>query len=199
MVKIKLGIILSLSILIVATTPLSSAAHFITGLVNNASCIGNMTNDNNVYESSGSGGLGAIVEIWPTTACGTATTSLKISSGQSRWFKLVASVSSVSGSGTSESLEARLEGDAAFPVGHQAYEVSAVGEMGVSGHTFGVTGVASTTSNASANNNFVWSPTSTTSASSADSAYLNRNDWTNGYGVPGLPGTYMASESITKS
>jgi len=129
-------------------------------------------------------------EIWAATGCGTGTSSLKIPAGASRWFKLVASVGSVAAAGTNENLEVQLEGDAAFPVAHQAD--GDVGEMGSAGDKATDTGVDN-----AANNDLIWSPTSTTTAGSADAAYLNRNDWTNGYGVPGLPGTNMTSETLS--
>jgi len=41
-------------------------------------------------------------------------------------------------------------------------------------------------------NDFIWSTLSTTTADVANES------WTNGYGVSGLPGTYMAAEVLSQ-
>ena len=129
------------------------------------------------------------VEIRPDTGCGTATSSFKIPSGESRWFKLVGQISSVAANGTTETLTIQMEGDAAFPIAHQGLEED--GEMS----RYGINATIGVES--AGNNDFIWSPTSTTSAGSADTAYLSRNDWTNGYGIPGLPGTNMDAVTLS--
>src|SRR3989344_1920944 len=82
-----------------------------------------------------------------------------------------------------------MEGDAAFPIAHQGLEED--GEMS----RYGINATIGVES--AGNNDFIWSPTSTTSAGSADTAYLSRNDWTNGYGIPGLPGTNMDAVTLS--
>ena len=83
-----------------------------------------------------------------------------------------------------------MEGDSAFPVAHQGGSAVS-GDMG----TFGLLaeqGVIDAT-----NNDFVWSPRSTSTNETA-AQYLNNLDWTNGYGVSGLSSTNMAAETLSK-
>ncbi|MDP3999647.1 MAG: peptidoglycan-binding domain-containing protein [bacterium] len=159
------------------------------GLVNAGNCYsGGALNTAGAFIS---GGLQSIVEIYPdVTGCNLATTTIKIPSGESRWFRLEASVATLAPSGTAESMSVQLEGDAAFPTNIQGGSAVS-GDMGTFGH-LGEIGV-----NDATHNDFLWSPRST-STNESDSAYLNNLDWTNGYGVMGLPSTNMTSETLTK-
>jgi len=91
----------------------------------------------------------------------------RIPAGSSKTFALRANtVSGLSASNT-ETLNVNLRADSAYP--------SLANQMGT------VTSV-----NADSNNNFIWTPFSTTTP--VASAAINSNlDWTNGYGVPGFP------------
>lgn len=75
----------------------------------------------------------------------------------------------VSGASTGDSVQTDLEGDAAYPTSG----------MGIA------TAVDSDT-----NNDFIWSPEATTTATTTA-------DWTNGYGVNGLPGTNLSLEVLS--
>jgi hypothetical protein len=77
------------------------------------------------------------------------------------YFTLVGDVN-YSGSGNSWSVSATLQGDT-------------TSQSGMTN--------ASSTTGSTTGGNFVWSPNATTTAG------VNDNDWTNGYGVPGLPST----------
>lgn len=88
---------------------------------------------------------------------------LEIGAGQTMYFTLVGDVS-VSGQST-WSVNTTIQGDSSYP------SLGANSFMGQTG----------TTSLSSAN--FVWSPNATTTSG------INANDWTNGYGITGLPST----------
>ncbi len=147
------------------------------GLVNAGTCFNGLVS--NTAGASTGGNLGAssaLVEIFPDqTGCNQGTTTLVVPSGSTRWFKLVASVKTLAPSGTSENLQVQLEGDAAFPVNSSNLMQQA---SGVDGDT---------------NDDFIWSPVSTSTSNAASDL-----DWTNAYGVVGLPSTNMNSETISK-
>ncbi|HEY4499600.1 MAG TPA: peptidoglycan-binding protein [Candidatus Paceibacterota bacterium] len=158
------------------------------GLLNAGSCF-NGLNSSSATAPVGQNGAGSAgPEIYPDTsaaACsstGRATTTITIPSGQSRWFRLQASVGTLAQSGTSENIQVQLEGDSVFPV-------NAATLMQKAG---GFAGQASGVDN-DAHDDFIWSPISTTTAADVDDL-----DWTNGYGVVGLPSTNMTAETISK-
>ncbi|MDO8429909.1 MAG: hypothetical protein Q7S73_00905, partial [bacterium] len=157
---------------------------------------GGLLNAGNRAMLTGNGDLGTgsqRVEIYPDkTAAGSATNTLKIPAGQSRWFELRMSVGSVAPSGTAENISIQLEGDSAFPTTHQTG--GGVGEMGQSGLT--TTQSTAKGVESSSNNDLLWSPRST--SSNAGTAVLQDNDWTNGYGIPGLPATNMTAQVLSK-
>lgn len=120
-----------------------------------------------------------------------ATTTYIVPSGATRYFVLKATTGGVRSSGQ-ESLQVAMEGDAAFPT---------VGQVG---GTRGGTAVSeevryfnmfnATTTDRSDNDDFIWSPISTTSTSAIDDL-----DFTNGYLLPGLPTGNMTLETLTTS
>lgn len=83
----------------------------------------------------------------------------------------VAVAAPAGGAAAGASVQTTLQGDAAYPVG-------------------GVTNA--TTVQSDTNNDFIWSPNTTTASTP------NTVDWSNGYGVTGLPGTYMSAEVLSK-
>lgn len=99
------------------------------------------------------------VVIGVTTAGGTPT-AIQVPAGQTRYFEVRGSIS---GSATGAAVTTKLLGSSSFP--------STAATVGLNPllAAAGVTG-----------NVFVWSPNSTTTAVVAD------QDWTNGFGVPGL-------------
>jgi hypothetical protein len=120
------------------------------------------------------GGSAKPLEIYPDKS--SATTTYKIPSGESRWFELRGDVSNVeTGSGT-EYITIQLEGDAVYPA-------NAATLMNTAANV-----------DADTNDDFVWSPSSTSTTMSI----LNL-DFTNGYGIVGLPTTNMLTETLTSA
>ena len=117
-----------------------------------------------------------------------ATTTYKVPSGTTRYFELRGNVSNVeTGSGT-EYITIQLEGDAAFPT---IIGTPASNYMNTAG---GVLGFTDAGINSDADNDFIWSPSSTSTTMS-----IINLDFTNGYGVVGLPTTNMLSETLTSA
>jgi len=116
---------------------------------------------------SGQGTSGQIGSTVSTAVNGTdfeievSSTPLQVPAGDTRYFELRASVTGVA---SGASVVTTLQGDAAYPV--------------LAASTF-MTKFATVDSDT--NDDFIWSPNSTTTAVLLD------NDWTNGYGVAGLP------------
>ena len=116
------------------------------------------------------------------TGCNQATTTYKIAQGVTAYFKLNATVNrvNIANNTSKESIFVQLEGDAAYPTA-----------------IAGLMDQAGTLNSNDTNNDFIWSPNST---STATQTTIPRDlDWTNSYGVVGLPGTNMASEIIESS
>ena len=159
------------------------------GLLNAGNCYAPVGGSNNSSAApTGSAGLQALVEIYPSvTGCHQSTTTLKIPSGESRWLRLEASIASLAPSGTAENLSVQLEGDAAFPTATQASDGTA---------NYSLMGTVATVET-DTNNDFIWSPRST-STNESDLNYVGNYDWTNGYGVSGLSATNMAAETLSK-
>jgi len=157
------------------------------GLINEGQCYSNGTLG--VNNTVGLGGANSPVEIYPTrSSCG-ATTTYIVPSGVTRYFDFRATVTGVEAlSGITESFTVKLSGDSAWPLVHQTGGSSADQEMGMAGLP-GTTGVESDT-----NDDFIWSPVSTTTSSTPRDL-----DFTNGYQVVGLPATGMSEESFTSN
>ena len=120
--------------------------------------------------SACTGGCGSAptLAIYPQTT-GAATTTVSVSAGSTRWFEVRGTVT---GTATTYSVTATLKGDSSYP---------AVGACITSSLTpcmLTASGVDATTGGAG---QFIWSPNATTSVT------VNGNDWTNGFGVNGLP------------
>ncbi len=164
------------------------------GLINYGNCVNGR---NNVLATTAVPGGAAgeadspiLIDIYPdkgTTACA-ATTTYIIPSGATRYFTFKASTIGIEAiSGVQTSISVDLEGDAAYPV----LLTGTYGPMGVASSTAGG-GIGSIDTDT--NNDFIWSPISTTTANSKDDV-----DWTNGYLVPGLPTTNMTVEYFTST
>lgn len=104
------------------------------------------------------------VVVGVTTSGGTAT-AIQIPAGATRYFEVRASVS---GSATGASATTKVLGSSSFPSSDATVSQNPLL-------------AASATGVSSSDNVFVWSPNSTTTAARGD------QDWTNGYGVAGLP------------
>ena len=118
-----------------------------------------------------------IVEVYmDSTACATATTTYKVPLGQTRYFKFQGNVAMVEAGTGTEFITVQLDGDAAYP-----------------SNSANLMNIASTI-NSDTHNDFVWSPNSTSTSIS-----INDFDFTNGYGLIGLPTTNMLSETLTSA
>ncbi len=109
------------------------------------------------------------LEVFAQTSAG-ATTTVQVPAGATRYFDVVGTVS---GAATGASVQTQVQGDGSYP--------SLPGFMG--------NGLSI---NNDSNNDFIWSPNATTT-----SVYAN-NDWTNGYGLVGLPASNMSAEVLSK-
>ncbi|KKT29660.1 MAG: hypothetical protein UW15_C0008G0026 [Parcubacteria group bacterium GW2011_GWC1_44_10] len=128
------------------------------------------------------------VSIYPDkTGWEVATTTYTVSSGVTRYFELRATAAGLSTVTTSkDTITVQLDGDAAFPTDHQAATVlTPLGDMGAAGVSAAV-GVDS-----AADNDFIWSPISTTTQ-----VTVYDFDYTNGYQVSGLPASGMSQNTF---
>jgi hypothetical protein len=98
------------------------------------------------------------LSIYPQTTAG-ATTTVQVPAGATYYFEVRGTVA---GSGTSYSVTTTLNGDSSYP--SLSTSMSSVATV-----------------DAGSVRSFIWSPNSTTTAAVAN------NDWTNGYGLMGLP------------
>ncbi len=104
------------------------------------------------------------------TNTGGTETPLVIPAGATRYFEVRATITG--GDGDGDSIQIQLDGDADFP------SLAAL--------------MASATSvDSDANDDFIWSPNATTTSG------VTANDWTNGYGLPGLPSSNMDAEVLS--
>jgi hypothetical protein len=94
-----------------------------------------------------------------TQTSAAASTTIQVPAGQTRYFEVRGTVAGVT---TGSSVTVTLKGDTAYPSSSTLMQT--------------ITGVENDT-----NDNLIWSPNATTSAVYAD------NDWTNGFGILGLP------------
>ncbi|MBI3046109.1 MAG: peptidoglycan-binding protein [Candidatus Harrisonbacteria bacterium] len=168
-----------------------SGANNAGGLINAGNCYNGRTSGASAATGGNLGTGSALVEIFPDkTGCALGTTTMKIPSGESRWFELRGSVGTLAPSGTAENLSVQLEGDSAYPT------LTPGQYVGSGGVTAGTLGSASTI-NSDGQNDFIWSPRST-SSNESNLQYQYNLDWTNGYGVTGLPATNMTATTLSK-
>ncbi len=124
------------------------------------------------------------VEVYAQTSTG-ASTTVQIPAGESRYFVVRGTVTGGDGSG--DSILTQLQGDAAYPdIDAGDYGLMATSSY-VASDDFG------------GNNDFVWTPNSTTTVDSAteiEGVGTRLTDFTNGYGIPGLPAGNI-SQSLT--
>lgn len=105
------------------------------------------------------------------------TNSLTIPAGTTYYFKVVADIALTNGTGSfSGYVDTHLVGDAAFPTGEATLMLNLTNAEGTA-----------------TNDNFIWSPLSTTTSPDDDNL-----DWTNGYGLPGFPTTGLSGTRLTK-
>ncbi|MEI6296796.1 MAG: peptidoglycan-binding protein [bacterium] len=111
------------------------------------------------------------------TTIASTTAILQVPAGTTYYFKVVGDVALTSGSGTfSGSVTTKLNGDAAYPTNVTSPSFMATLDQ----------------MSADTNSDFIWSPNANGTSVSTDS------DWTNGYGVSGLPSDFLQSATISK-
>ena len=108
------------------------------------------------------------IEIFAQNGSG-ASTTLEVPAGTTRYFEVRGNVS---GSATGAAVTTQLQGDAAY---------GALSSL--------MTDV--TMLNNDTNNDFIWSPNSTTTSS------VSTNDWTNGFGIVGLPASNLTPQTLS--
>ena len=101
-----------------------------------------------------------------------ANTTIQVPNGATRYFELRGTVS---GAASGASVSSQIQGDAAYP------QLAAFLAVATSGGIDGGT-----------DNDFIWSPNATTTS------LVSHEDWTNGYGVDGLPASNMTAEVLSK-
>jgi len=122
------------------------------------------------------------LEVFPQTTAA-ASTTVQVPAGATRYFDVIATMSGVA---TGDSISTQLEGDAAYPLFNAMW--SAV-------DSFMLTAMdvdSATTTPTQSNDDFIWSPNATTTS------LVTNVDWTNGYGVSGLPSTNMSAEVLSR-
>jgi len=172
------------------------------GLVNGGTCYNGLTSNTATVARGGNLGNSVLVSIFPDkTACNQGTTTIQVPANTTYYFRLAASIGTLSPSGTAELLQAQMEGDAAYPVNNNA--TSTMAQAATTTVPDSRYNIAMSTSTpevstrgviADANSDFIWSPRSTST-----SASIFDQDWTNGYGIPGdLAGNNMTPQTISK-
>jgi len=109
------------------------------------------------------------LEVYPQTTAA-ASTTVQISAGQSRYFDITATIA---GATTGASVSTQVEGDAAYA--SSATLMSFYNTLDTDTH-----------------NDFIWSPNATTSST------LLHRDWSNGYGVSGLPSANLTADVLSR-
>ena len=133
---------------------------------------GGQLSTNSLYWVSGT----ADVDVW--AMANSASTTLQVPNGSTYYFEIRGTVA---GTATGASVSTQIAGDAAFPAAFQSgFDV---GEMASS-----FNGVHLDT-----NNDFIWTPNSTTSVTT-----ITQNDFTNGYGVLGLPAGGINNQVLSR-
>ncbi|KND46750.1 MAG: Beta-galactosidase [Parcubacteria bacterium C7867-006] len=111
------------------------------------------------------------LEVFAQTSAA-ASTTVQVPAGATRYFDVIGTVASAS---TGASVQTQLQGDAAYP------QLSSF--MGTA---------LQINNDAGSNNDLIWSPNATSTSVNAS------NDWTNGYGIVGLPSSNMSAEVLSK-
>lgn len=114
-----------------------------------------------------------------------ASTTLAIPAGETRYFAIRGDSTTA---GATYSASTQVQGDAAY-VG--VVGTTALGSVGYS--NLATTTVIDAFNAATTQNNFIWRPFSTTTTQSQTA-----NDYSTGYGIPGLPTTNTAAQILTQ-
>ncbi len=161
------------------------------GRLNNLFCAnGGSTAASNLdgLHIAGAAGRRLLLETYmqrDAAACGTATTTYTIANGTTRYLLLTADITSIEEvSGVQENVTVALEGDAAY----MAISASGVTVGGGRNSLMHASDIVDTDTN----NDFIWSPISTTSA-----VTINDLDYSNAYLLPGIPTDNMVTETLS--
>lgn len=130
--------------------------------------------------------------VWffgPVANVASTSESVVVPAGLTYYFELRGDITNP-GSGTGNSIQVSLLGDATRPVRITGSNAAPTGNSAFHDLARGFLGTAAGVAAQSANNDFVWSPVSTSSATST-------TDWTNGFLVPGLPSTNMDANTFS--
>ena len=147
--------------------------------------------DNNAGSGTSWASASTDIEFWPATSAG-ASTTVAIPAGATRYFAVKADAVTA---GTQFNVSTQLQGDARF-----------VSETGVSPYFVGNVNTGATSTYLATttylklqpDNDFIWTPNSTTTVQTAASNHLTNNDYLNGYGVPGLPNVNTSAQVLTQ-
>jgi len=109
--------------------------------------------------------------------------AIQVPAGTTRYFDVTGTVT---GAVTGASVSTQLQGDAGYPSlpKNNSGMSTSTNMMTNAGTVFGV--------DSDTNDNFIWSPNATTTAG------VGHLDWTNGFGVLGLPSTNLSAEVLSK-
>lgn len=124
---------------------------------------------NSVNRTAASADGSGYIEVYFDPVSGAGNEAIQIPKGETRYFELVASVS---GAGSGDSATITLLGDAAY-------------------YASGYSGTA-TAIDADTNDNFIWSPNTSSTATPSSS------DWLNGFRLPGLPSTGLTIQTLSR-
>ena len=155
-------------------------------------CTGS-TNNGSAYASTSE----VVFFFAPSSNLASNTEAVVVPAGATRYFEMKGDIANP-GSGTGNSFSVRLDGDAARPVRELATGGSAgIGGIGLTGFYDlgkGFLGTLAAVASQSANNNFVWSPMST---STSITGATSTPDWTNGFLLEGLPSTGLSANTFS--
>ncbi len=160
------------------------------------------TGDNYASSTTGTNQGEVVFFFGPVANTASTSETIIVPAGGTRYFELKGNITKAGSETSGNSIVVSLLGDAARPVRHTDATISGgAADLYFGGNATrplgpqlfmddgqGFLGTGAAIAMQSANNDFVWSPMSTTtSATNATST----NDWTNGWQVTGLPSTNM--------
>jgi peptidoglycan hydrolase-like protein with peptidoglycan-binding domain len=134
--------------------------------------------------------------VWffgPVDNTASTTEAVTVPAGLTYYFELRGDITNP-GSGTGNSIQVSLLGDDARPVRITGSNAAPTGNSAFHDSARGFLGTAAGVAAQSANNDFVWSPMST---STVLTRATSTTDWTNGFLVPGLPSTNMDANTFS--
>ncbi len=147
------------------------------------------TTDGRLAASHSNTWAAATTDIEITANDGSNNTTVIVPAGQTRYFEIQGTATLA---GTQYSLATQLQGDAKF-VSDRASSAHPAGTSGTAAGSPATFLATSTYIAAAGDDDFIWRPFSTTTSQSA-----NANDYTNGYGIIGLPTGNTNTQVLTQ-